>query len=90
MLGVAAIALLAFYIVPSVPAFIVAYVILQLAMNVAIGPYQAIIPDFVPKGRIGVASGWMAAMRPSRTAMSWSASSGMGPLEDSRDFCGEA
>jgi MFS family permease len=32
-------------------------------MNVAIGPYQAIIPDFVPKERIGVASGWMAAMQ---------------------------
>jgi MFS family permease len=62
-IAIAAVALLAFYLAPTVPTFTVAYIVLQLAMNVAIGPYQAIIPDFVPKERIGVASGWMAAMQ---------------------------
>lgn len=61
--SVAAIALVAFYFAPTIPSFVTAYVIVQLAMNVAIGPYQAIIPDFIPKDRIGVASGWMAAMQ---------------------------
>ena len=61
--AVAALAVIAFYAASNVWAFIVAFVVLQAAMNVAIGPYQAIIPDFVPTGRIGVASGWMAAMQ---------------------------
>jgi MFS family permease len=39
------------------------YVVLQIAMNVAIGPYQAIIPDFVERGRFGIASSWMAALQ---------------------------
>jgi MFS family permease len=30
-------------------------------MNVASGPYQAIIPDYVAPGRRGIASSWMAA-----------------------------
>ncbi len=61
--GIAAMALIAFYIAPTEPTFFIAFVVLQLAMNVVIGPYQAIIPDFVPKERIGIASGWMAAMQ---------------------------
>lgn len=55
--------LVAFYLAPTVPTFVLAYVLLQIAMNVAIGPYQAIIPDFIEQKNIGVASGWMAAMQ---------------------------
>jgi len=40
-----------------------ALVALQAALNVAIGPYQAIIPDFVAKHRVGAASSWMAALQ---------------------------
>jgi MFS family permease len=59
----AAVATFALYRAPSVSALLVAFVVLQTAMNVAIGPYQAIVPDFVAGPRIGVASGWMAAMQ---------------------------
>ncbi len=60
---VAAIALLAFYAAPTILTFTIAFIVLQAAMNCAIGPYQAILPDAVPVSRIGVASGWMAAMQ---------------------------
>ena len=60
---IAAIALLAFYAAPSILTFALAFIVLQAAMNCAIGPYQAILPDAVPTSRIGVASGWMAAMQ---------------------------
>ncbi len=61
--ALAAIALVAFYLAPSVPLFLVSFVALQGGMNLAIGPYQAILPDVVPPSRIGAASGWMAAMQ---------------------------
>ncbi len=35
----------------------------QATLNLAIGPYQAIIPDFVDRARYGVASSWMAALQ---------------------------
>ncbi len=35
----------------------------QCALNVAIGPYQAIIPDFVKDEHTGTASSWMAALQ---------------------------
>lgn len=60
---VAAIALLAFYSAPTIVTFTIAFIVLQAAMNFAIGPYQAILPDVVPISRIGLASGWMAAMQ---------------------------
>ena len=41
----------------------IAYVAIQASLNVAIGPYQAIIPDFVERVRIGAASSWMAALQ---------------------------
>jgi MFS family permease len=41
----------------------IAYVAVQAALNLAIGPYQAIIPDFVDRGRTGIASSWMAAFQ---------------------------
>lgn len=52
-----------FYHVSTLPALLVSFVGLQTAMNVAIGPYQAILPDFMPRDRIGIGSGWMAAMQ---------------------------
>lgn len=60
---VAAAALIAFYAAPTVFTFALAFIVLQAAMNCAIGPYQAVLPDVVPISRIGVASGWMAAMQ---------------------------
>lgn len=61
--AVAAIAVVALYLATSLFALLISYVVLQIAMNVAIGPYQAIVPDFVEDRRIGVASGWMAGMQ---------------------------
>ena len=60
---IAALALIAFYAAPSILTFTIAFIVLQAGMNLAIGPYQAILPDAVPSERIGVASGWMAAMQ---------------------------
>jgi len=59
--GAAALAL--FYDARSLALLTAAYVALQASLNVAIGPYQAIIPDFVQRLRIGVASSWMAALQ---------------------------
>jgi MFS family permease len=59
----AALALLAFYASPTIGLLAISFVALQAAMNVVIGPYQAVLPDVVPSSRIGVASGWMAAMQ---------------------------
>jgi Na+/melibiose symporter-like transporter len=36
---------------------LIGYCLLQVATNIAQGPFQAFIPDLVPKGRRGVASG---------------------------------
>ena len=41
----------------------IAYVAVQAALNLAIGPYQAIIPDFVDREHTGIASSWMAAFQ---------------------------
>jgi MFS family permease len=56
-------ALACFYLAHTFTALFIALVVLQLAMNVAIGPYQAVIPDFVPEAQVGVASSWMAALQ---------------------------
>lgn len=58
-----AIALAAFYQAGTFETLTLAYVALQATINVAIGPYQAIIPDFVEPRKTGVASSWMAAMQ---------------------------
>lgn len=52
-----------FYDARTFFALTVAFVALQAALNVAIGPYQAIIPDFVERARTGTASSWMAALQ---------------------------
>jgi len=58
-----AIALIFFYDARTFAALAAAYVALQASLNVAIGPYQAIIPDFVERSRTGAASSWMAALQ---------------------------
>lgn len=56
-------ALLWFYLAPTYAQLFAAVIVLQIAMNVAIGPYQAVIPDFVPDEDVGTASSWMAALQ---------------------------
>lgn len=54
-------ALVWFYLAPNVAQFATAFFLLQISLNVAIGPYQAAIPDYVPPNRRGEASSWMSA-----------------------------
>lgn len=61
--AIAVCALLWFYLAPSFAQLIAAIVLLQFGMNVAIGPYQAAIPDFIPDAEMGTASSWMAALQ---------------------------
>jgi MFS family permease len=58
-----AVSLALFYDAETLFALTLAYVALQASLNVAIGPYQAIIPDFVERLRTGIASSWMAALQ---------------------------
>jgi MFS family permease len=50
-----------FYLAPAWPQLLAAFFLLQIGMNVASGPYQAVIPDYVAPGRRGNASAWMSA-----------------------------
>jgi MFS family permease len=43
--------------------------VLQAGLNLAIGPYQAIIPDVMPRARFGAASSWMAALQSAGNAL---------------------
>jgi MFS family permease len=63
------VALAFFYDARTLAALTVAYVALQAALNLAIGPYQAIIPDFVERMRVGRASSWMAALQSAGNAL---------------------
>lgn len=56
-------ALLWFYTAPTLGQLVAALIVLQIGMNVAIGPYQAVIPDFVPEAQLGNASSWMAGLQ---------------------------
>lgn len=58
-----ALALFWFYAAPAYAQLIAAVLVLQLAMNVAIGPYQAVIPDFFRDEELDAASSWMAALQ---------------------------
>lgn len=58
-----AVAIVGFYRASSIGSLVVWFALLQFALNVAIGPYQAIVPDVFEPGRIGRASGWMAGMQ---------------------------
>ena len=42
--------------------YFVGYFIVQIGNNMATGAYSGVIPDIVPEGQKGEASGWMAAM----------------------------
>jgi MFS family permease len=53
-------ALVAFYLAPAYGGFLIAFVALQIGMNVFGGPYQAAVPDHVPPARSGAASAWMS------------------------------
>ncbi len=61
--ALAALAVVALYFASTLWGLLAAFVALQIAFNVVIGPYQAALPDFVERERIGIASGWMAAMQ---------------------------
>jgi hypothetical protein len=58
-----------FYGAQTFAALTVAFVAVQAALNVAIGPYQAIIPDFIDSKRVGIASSWMAALQSAGNAI---------------------
>lgn len=59
LLGI--IAVVAFYRAPAIAWLFGADVGLQIALNVVIGPYQAIVPDTMEPVRFGLASAWLAA-----------------------------
>ena len=60
---VAAAGLAWFYAAGSFGQLFAAVMVVQIGMNVATGPYQAALPDFVPDERTGTASSWMAALQ---------------------------
>lgn len=57
-----ALSVIVFYNSASVHALLGSFVALQIALNLAIGPYQAVIPDTMPSSRFGVASAWLGAL----------------------------
>lgn len=62
------VALYAFAVAPSFGAVIVSFAAIQIALNIAGGPYQALIPDRVAKSEQGRASAFMGLMRLAGTA----------------------
>ena len=50
-------------------ALTLAFVAVQAGLNVAIGPYQAIIPDVIARAKFGIASSWMAALQSAGNAL---------------------
>lgn len=58
-----AVALIAFYDASNFRALTAALIALQATLNIAAGPYQAIIPDTIPRERLGIASSWMSAFQ---------------------------
>jgi len=56
-------ALLWFYLAPTFPQLVASFALLEIALNVATGPYAAVIPDFVPVARRGIASSFMSAFQ---------------------------
>jgi MFS family permease len=52
------------YLAPGLVALGAGFVLLQIGMNVATGPYQAIVPDYVPAERAGSASAWLGIFQP--------------------------
>lgn len=64
-----AVAIACFYEARTFVALILAFVALQGTLNLAIGPYQAVIPDFIQRSRVGTASSWMAALQSAGNAI---------------------
>jgi MFS family permease len=62
------VALFGFALAPSFGAVVVAYAAVQIALNIAGGPYQALIPDRIAKSEQGRASAFMGFMRLAGTA----------------------
>jgi MFS family permease len=56
-----AIAAIAFYAVPTIDWLFVAYILLQIGLNIVIGPYQAVAPDTLQRERYGIGAAWLAA-----------------------------
>jgi Na+/melibiose symporter-like transporter len=46
----------------SFAAIFAIYLLLQISTNTAQGPYQALVPDLVPEGQRGQASGWKSVL----------------------------
>jgi MFS family permease len=53
-------AILWFFLAPEYWQLAAAFLLLQLCMNIAVGPYQAVIPDYVEPARTGTASSWLS------------------------------
>jgi MFS family permease len=68
-IGAGAPAVIAFFAAPTAVTMIAAFVALQISLNTAIGPYQAIVPDTMSDDRIGVGSAWIAAMQGAGNAL---------------------
>ena len=62
-------ALFWFYLAPTMLQFAAALVVLQAAMNVAIGPYQAAIPEVFDESHWARASSWMAGLQSAGNAV---------------------
>jgi MFS family permease len=58
--AIAAVALVAFFAVPTLALLTAAFAALQIGMNLAGGPYQAAISDAIGEERRGRASAWMS------------------------------
>ncbi len=59
-IGIAVAGLAGFFGAHEIAELLAAYVVLQIGMNLAGGPYQAAIPDAMPAGAGGRASAWMS------------------------------
>nr|WP_038055049.1 MFS transporter [Thermus amyloliquefaciens] len=58
-----ALALLLLVHAPTYGFLLLAYLLLQVADDLATGPYSALIPDLVPRGERGTASGYMGVLQ---------------------------
>jgi MFS family permease len=56
-------AIVALPVVPSIAALWIATLLLQIGMNVAGGPYQGIVGDYIDPDRVGRASSWMSVFQ---------------------------
>ena len=52
-----------FYAAPTFGWLVASLLLLQIGLNIAIGPYQAVIPDYFSPATAGRASAWMAALQ---------------------------